>query len=147
MRLEKSSFLKEAIQYCELKKLRLTAPRRAVLSIIAAAEKPVGAYQIIDRMPDGTKPPTVYRAIDFWQAHGFIHRIESLNSYSACVSGHRHTDSQFFICDDCGMLDEIHLHSIKETIAGALNIQAAWLTKLNIEAYGLCKNCQPSSMG
>ena len=89
----KAHKLKQVESYCEEHKHRLTQPRVEVLKIISSSKKPLGAYEILDRL-DGVmknpKPPTVYRAIEFWQQIGFIHRIESLNAYDACEAGHQH---------------------------------------------------------
>ena len=54
------------------------------------------------------KPPTIYRAIDFWHSHNFIHRIESQNAYFICIENHLHKGSQFMICDECGKVIEAH---------------------------------------
>ncbi|MGB4058039.1 MAG: hypothetical protein WBK77_08155 [Alphaproteobacteria bacterium] len=67
--------------------------------------KPLGAYEIPERLGKkikNPKPPTVYRAIEFWAEHGFIHRVESLNAYVACEAGHQHKSAQFMVCNDCG---------------------------------------------
>jgi Fur family zinc uptake transcriptional regulator len=88
--------LKKATEYCEAHKHRLTEPRLAVLKIIAESAKPLGAYEILEKLGKtikNPKPPTAYRAIEFWQEHGFIHRIESLNAYIACEAGHQHKGS------------------------------------------------------
>src|SRR3546814_11321414 len=47
-------------------------------------------------------PPTVYRALDFLLANGFIHKLESVNAFVAC---HHPSTAQhsvpFLICDRC----------------------------------------------
>lgn len=131
-------------KYCEEQSLRASKPREEVLSIIASANKPMTAYEILDELGKvikSPKPPTVYRALESLSAHGFIHRIESLNAYIACDENHRHQGSQFMICDSCGHVDEIHLCSIPESLqkqAASKNFETAYW---NVELHGTCKNC------
>src|SRR5215472_4772220 len=68
---------------------RLTPMRRRVLETLAASHRPLGAYEIIDRLADSAPRPapiTVYRALDFLLANGLVHRIESRNAFIACIN-------------------------------------------------------------
>ena len=136
--------LKSYQTYCEEQSLRASKPREEVLRIIASADKPMTAYEILDELGKvikSPKPPTVYRALESLSQHGFIHRIESLNSYIACDENHRHEGSQFMICDSCGHVDEIHLCSIPESLqkqAASKNFKTAYW---NVELHGKCKTC------
>src|SRR3546814_9809262 len=53
-------------------------------------------------------PPTVYRALDFLLANGFIHKLESVNAFVAC---HHPSTAQhsvpFLICDRCHSATEL----------------------------------------
>jgi len=136
--------LKKATDYCEEHKHRLTEPRIEVLKIISASTKPLGAYEVLEELGKtikNPKPPTAYRAIEFWQKHGFVHRIESMNAYVACKAGHQHKGSQFLICEDCGTVTEAHLcslpQSLKDTTAKSTFKPARW----NFEIYGTCEQC------
>lgn len=65
---------------CGERGLRLTAPRARVLGLIAEAGQPVKAYDLLDRFralddAGSVAPPTVYRALDFLLANGFIHKL------------------------------------------------------------------------
>src|SRR5690606_30117897 len=92
---------------CKARGLRLTPIRSYVLGLIAEAERPLKAYDLLDRVREGggpgsVAPPTVYRALDFLLANGFIHRLESINAFVAC----HHPSSRphsvpFLICDNC----------------------------------------------
>src|SRR5262249_11344265 len=73
---------------------RLTPTRRKVLAALRASHKPLGAYEIIDRLAlKGPRlaPITAYRALEFLRENGLVHRIESRNAFIACV--HNHTAS------------------------------------------------------
>ena len=134
----------KAIKFCESNKYRLSLPRLEVLKIISASQKPIKAYEILEKLGEkipNPKPPTAYRAIDFWLKHNFIHRIESLNSYAACSAEHSHNGSHFMICDDCG--DVIESNSLKVPELLRQNTKEASFVpkKWNLEITGTCKKC------
>src|SRR5262249_12281487 len=59
---------------------RLTPIRRAVLAALLGSHRPLGAYEIIERLaPKGPRPApiTAYRALEFLRQNGLVHRIES----------------------------------------------------------------------
>src|SRR5690606_32001803 len=69
--------------------LRLTPIRARVLRLVAEAGRPVKAYDLLDQVRAGKgvgadAPPTVYRALDFLLANGFIHKLQSVNAFVAC---------------------------------------------------------------
>jgi Fur family zinc uptake transcriptional regulator len=138
------SILNEVRQFCEKNSLRMTPPRERVLQIVAEAEKPLGAYDILQRLGaylDNPKPPTAYRAIEFWQSHGFIHRIESLNAYVTCHAGHRHEGSQYMICDGCGDVKEMHLCTMPEAFQEKAQEGGFRVQRWNTELHGTCAAC------
>ena len=136
--------LKKAYDFCDKNKFRLTAPREQVLKIIAKSKKPLGAYEILEQLGQvfkNPKPPTVYRAIDFLQEKGFIHRIESMNAYMACDIDHHHKNSQFMICDDCGIVIETHQCEIPQFLQDSAIKNTFTPSRWSFEIHGLCTQC------
>lgn len=136
--------INQADRYCKKHKYRLTQPRLEVLKIIDSSEKPIGAYQILEQL--GTifikpKPPTVYRAIEFWQEHNFVHRIESLNAFVTCKAAHQHSGSQFMICVDCGIVIETHICHLPDPLKNHVDQISFIPSKWNLEIHGQCKDC------
>jgi Fur family zinc uptake transcriptional regulator len=125
--------------YCKNQKLRLTPPRQATLDIIRKSSKPIGAYDIIHAI--GAKPTTVYRALEFLQAHGFVHKIESLNSFIACGTDHQHHGSQFMICSQCGEVTEIHLCDMPHELQSKITQSGFKTHHWNTEIHGVCVKC------
>jgi hypothetical protein len=80
---------------------RLTPLRRRVLELIWNSHLPVKAYELLSQLAQEraqAAPPTVYRALEFLQDAGLVHRIASLNAFVGCgepLAGHV---SQFLIC-------------------------------------------------
>ncbi len=139
-----NSFVKKAVTFCEKNNHRLTLPRINVLKIINSSEKPIKAYEILDKLSFIIKnphPPTAYLAIEFWKKHNFIHRIESLNAYCICQSDHLHSGGQFMICNDCGSVIESHLCKLPEVFKNAIEKKMFTLTNWNLEINGICNKC------
>ena len=132
---------------CHERGLRLTPIRARVLELIAQAGKPVKAYELLEWVREkkgvgADAPPTVYRALDFLMANGFVHKLESVNAFVAC----HHPDSAqhsvpFLICDRCHgavELEDLEVVSQLEARAKALGFQPQAQT---LEVHGLCARC------
>ena len=138
------SIEKKALKFCIENKLRLTEPRLEVLKIITFSKKPIKAYEVLEKLGkfiNNPKPPTAYRAIDFWQKYNFIHRIESLNAYLSCDADHLHKGSQFLICDDCGGVIESHLCELPHSLKISSEKNAFSPSRWSLEINGLCSQC------
>jgi Fur family zinc uptake transcriptional regulator len=139
------NIIKQAESAAKEKGLRFTEQRRAALEIIADAEKPLGAYDVLERLGkyiQNPKPPIAYRALEFLQENGFIHRIESLNAYVTCSANHQHKGSQFMICDGCGNVTEAHLCTVPEALQTKAHKAGFKTSYWNVELHGLCGDCQ-----
>lgn len=135
--------LDKAINFCKKKNYRLTSPRLEVLRIISKSTKPIKAYQILKKLSKvftDPKPPTVYRSISFWQKNNFIHRIESLNAFSVCEVSHKHTGSNFMICNGCGKVTE-YVFELPDLLKDKISKESFKMLKWNLEINGICKNC------
>ncbi|WP_163836253.1 Fur family transcriptional regulator [Spartinivicinus ruber] len=140
--------LLRADELCKKSGVKLTELRRQVLELVWQSHKPLGAYDILALLSDqsGKKaaPPTVYRALDFLQEQGLVHRISSLNAFIGCPMPEHQHQSFFLICRNCAITMEIN----SDTLAKELSIFAhqAGFTVENetVEVVGLCPNCQSS---
>jgi len=131
-------------QACESRGLRLTPLRGQVLGLVAAAGKPIKAYDLLDQMKSdsgSTAPPTVYRALDFLLEQGFIHRLASVNAFVSCHHPQVRHSVPFLICDRCQNAVELE----DERIARLLDQQAKALgftpRAQTLEVHGLCSAC------
>ena len=121
---------------------RLTPPRRRVLELLFESGQPVKAYDLMAAYQPGApaKPPTVYRALEFLERQGLVHRIQSLNAYVACRRGEVHA-AAFLICDCCGATSEVEPAAAKAMTDLATAAGFA-LRAVTVEANGLCAACQ-----
>lgn len=136
--------MREVSAACAQRGLRLTEIRMQVLELIAASEKPVKAYDLLDRLKDARSnaaPPTVYRALDFLIDNGFIHKLQSINAYVGCHHPSVVHQVPFLICDVCESATEI----CDERVSGMLADQAKSLgfraRAQTLEVHGVCRHC------
>ncbi|MGO4523255.1 Fur family transcriptional regulator [Microvirga sp. 2MCAF35] len=131
---------------CQAKGARLTPIRRRVLEVLHGADKPLGAYDLVDLLGSHGRrmaPITVYRALDFLIAQGLVHRLASLNAYiasSSTSSGHGTT--AFLICEGCGDVNEITAPDVAETVLKVLQEQGYQPRSKILEITGRCTHCQ-----
>jgi Fur family zinc uptake transcriptional regulator len=138
--------LERAEAVCAERDARLTPTRRRVLEILAESHRPVGAYDLIERLGESGKlpaPTTVYRALDFLLEHGLAHRIESRNAFVACSHGHDGGEViVFLICERCGAAAESGAAGLGREI-GRLAAAAGFSPSGQvIELAGECGNCR-----
>jgi len=134
----------QAEQLCQRRGVRLTASRRNVLELLCQSEKPLSAYDILDRMPvTGKKPapPTVYRALDFLLQQGLAHKIESLHAFVGCAHPEHPHCSQFLICSDCGLVSEVENDAISNSLRHAEKAMGFTTQRPVVELLGVCANC------
>jgi Fur family zinc uptake transcriptional regulator len=131
---------------CHERGRRLTPIRRRVLAILLGSHKPLGAYEIMERLaPRGPRPApiTVYRALEFLRQNGLIHRIESRNAFIACVHNHAAAEPVLFlICEQCGSVGEAASVNVATSLRAAA--RAAGFTPRSpvIEISGVCDHCR-----
>ena len=138
--------LAHAEALCVKRGERLTAMRRHVLEVLAASHKPLGAYEIIDLVAArGPRPApiTIYRALDFLTAQGFVHRIESRNAFLACINNHASdTPVVFLICEHCGAVGEAPSAAVAAELKTAARAAGFQPKAPVIEISGVCAHCQ-----
>lgn len=142
--------LAEAERACADAGVRLTPVRRRVLEYLWENHKPVGAYSLLERLAEdglGSRPPSVYRALDFLVEHGLAHKLLSRSAYLGCAHPGRAHAPQFLICRGCDVIEEFiddHLAEQVETAARSAGFEPA-LTALEVE--GWCPSCLEKRRG
>lgn len=134
-----------AEEQCRRRGARLTDIRRRVLELVWGSHQPVGAYALLDALAkDGwsAAPPTVYRALDFLQAHGLVHRIALFNAFVGCAHPGHHHAGQFLLCGGCGSAVELEDAGVDGAIAAAAAKNGFTVSRQTIEIEGLCAGCR-----
>ena len=136
--------LDAAEQACVQGGFRFTSLRRRVLEIIWNRHAPIGAYDILNEMREGSRtaaPPTVYRALEFLVKHGFVHKIESLNAFVGCGRPDGAHVGQFLICGECRQVGELDDPEIAKLIAKKAKTAGFNVSHQTIEVTGKCSEC------
>lgn len=131
---------------CRARGARFTSQRRRVYELVIAAAAPVTAYELLSKLAaDGGKPapPTVYRALEFLQAHGLVHRLASQSRYVAC--DHPEDDRHgglFLVCSHCGRALEWNDTQVAESVSRAAR-RAGYRLEDDVlpEVEGVCPEC------
>lgn len=137
--------LSEAETRCAEQKLHLTPVRRRVLEILLQRHRAMGAYEILDLLAAdglGSQPPVAYRALDFLVQHGFAHRIERINAYTACAHPEQDHVPAFLICRGCKAVAEAETELEQGRLGVAAMATGFAIERIVVEAEGLCPACQ-----
>jgi len=136
--------LESAERICRERGLRLTRLRRRVLELVWANHRPVGAYEILEMLQQRGKagPPTVYRALEFFQDLGLVHRLASLNAFVGCSHPDQPHAAQFLICRQCRNLRELHDPDLAAGIAAVARRIDFQPGEQFVEVMGLCADCR-----
>ena len=139
-----SAAIETAERLCHERGLRFTELLRRVLTLVWDSHKPIGAYEILDKLGiegRAAAPPTVYRALDFLIEAGLVHRLDSLNAFIGCPDPSRSHTGQFMICRQCRTVLELHDAEIEAVVAGKAEKLGFTAVHQVLEVQGLCADC------
>jgi len=139
--------LARADRLCRSRGARLTPQRRRVYELVLHAGEPVTAYELLRMLAEdggNPAPPTVYRALDFLQAHGLVHRLASQQRFVAC--GHPEDGAHggvFLVCARCGHALEWNDERVARAVARSAR-EAGFRLGGDVlpEVEGLCPECR-----
>jgi Fur family transcriptional regulator, zinc uptake regulator len=140
-----SAAIAHAEAQCAARAQRLTPMRRQVLETLLASHRPLGAYEIMSRLRQRTRPApiTIYRALDFLRDNGLVHRIASRNAFVACVHDHVGDDLVvFLICECCGAVGEAPGGAIAAALKASSRAASFSPRSPLIEIAGICSHCR-----
>ena len=137
--------LTKAEQLCKQRGVRMTPVRRQVFALLVEQQGAVGAYDLLDLLQQEApkaKPPTIYRALDFLQEQGFVHKVSSANTYVLCSHFEEQHPVQMLICRNCGDVQEIHSSNLHAEFLQQAKEQGFTVEHQTVEAVGFCARCQ-----
>ncbi len=144
--------LARAKAVCDARGARLTPIRREVLEALYQTHRPLGAYDLIDRLSAGDRktlaPITIYRALDFLMEQGLAHRLASCNAFVACPHDHApHDLVAFLICETCGGVDEMSSRPLSDALGAMLTGENFSPRSQVLEISGICGHCRERGEG
>ncbi|OSP55794.1 Fur family transcriptional regulator [Pseudoruegeria sp. SK021] len=123
---------------------RAAARQTDILSVLRECEKPMTAYQILERLqhsePD-IAPPTVYRTLSALTHQGRAHRLESIKAFVPCRCNHAESVPVLAICEDCGAVEEHDGSDLLPTLTALTDRTAFQADRHIVEIHGLCGTC------
>ncbi len=141
--------LQRAKTRCFEKGIKWTALRERVFRHVATSHKPVSAYDVIDSLGKEGKrlaPVSVYRILDVLQAAGLVHRLESRNSFFACMTGHENARQTIaFLCDGCGRVTEVDGPDAYRAVGEAAAAARFFPRSIIMEVSGTCSECRETT--
>jgi Fur family zinc uptake transcriptional regulator len=126
---------------CERRGERWTPLRERALTAVLEADGPVKAYDLLPALGSNdspAKPATAYRALEFLEQLGLVHRIEALNAFIYCTHGGGEHATALYICSGCDQTFEValdHNQARKSAPSGFM------IERTVTEIYGRCQNC------
>ena len=132
-------------QMLNVRGYKSTAPRRAVLDIVAAMQEslsPAEIYRRARRRYPRLGLVTVYRTLEILVEAGALRRMhldDGCHSYAPTQASHSH----HLICSSCNQVVEFaecDLDGLLKSVARktGFRVEGHWL-----EVFGLCPNCRP----
>ncbi|WP_018692005.1 zinc uptake transcriptional repressor Zur [Algicola sagamiensis] len=143
-----NQLVSKAKALCDENGVRFTPIREKVFRLLATSKGSVGAYDLLEQLKlsePAAKPATVYRALDFLSEQGFIHKIESTNTFWLCHHFGSEHHAQLLICDQCGQITELHSDLLHDEISERARSQGFQVKKQTVEVHGLCQECLASA--
>lgn len=126
---------------------RVTAPRRAIISVLANSHHPLQPAEIYSLCKDQSPAVglvTVYRTLERLEALGLIQRVhqeDGCHMLMPAAEGHEH----YLVCTSCGratLFQGDNLEPLFQQVAAATGYQVSehWL-----QLFGTCPDCLKES--
>jgi Fur family ferric uptake transcriptional regulator len=127
-------------------KLRRTPVRAGVLEILLKAARPLGAVEILEKLPPHTDAVTVYRTLNTFTGKHVLHRIRGEDRVWRYALGdpqetaaHQHPH---FVCEECGKVECLKGAEIPEGLIRSLGVQGDYAIRYpEVLLHGLCPRC------
>lgn len=123
--------------------LRATAPRIAVLRVLAASQNPLSHTEVLGQLGDTDwDPATIYRNLVKLRDAGVapvVSRMEGSDRYALAQGqgdGHHHPH---FVCEDCG-----RVACLPAELSVSLPMEGPWATSIQnaaLQLRGECPDC------
>lgn len=136
--------IQKALKKC---KLRRTPVRAGVLEVLAKASRPLGAVEILDKLPPATDTVTVYRTLNTFTRKGVVHRVRGEDRVWRYALGDPHEAAAHhhphFVCEECGKVECLKGAEIPGGFVGSLGVGAKYrILYPEVVLHGVCPKCQ-----
>lgn len=123
--------------------LKATAPRTALLSLLADKHAPMSAQDLHAKLPK-TAPidlVTVYRALESFQKAGIVKRVDLRTDsvlYELNDEHHHH-----IVCTECGLVEDFEMCDIELSVEKIARKSSGFASVRDhsLELFGVCNTC------
>lgn len=137
--------IQTALEACRQRGAQVTHLREAVLTALYSETRPVGAYDIKDKVSAtlgrSISATSIYRTLDFLCEHDVAARIESRNAYLACAHPGQDHACILFICDDCGLCLDVENKNLEGLLTADAKALGFTIDNRVVELSGSCADC------
>ncbi|MCA9659174.1 MAG: transcriptional repressor [Myxococcales bacterium] len=124
--------------------LRVTAPRVAVLRVLAAADAPLSHSEAVELLGDADwDPATIYRNLVKLRDAGLapvVSRAGGIDRYALASSQHAGPHQHpHFVCDDCGKIA-----CLPAELTSSMSVEGRWSASVRsamVQLRGECPEC------
>jgi len=123
---------------------RVTAPRRALVDLIAARDGHFTAADLVADVKErrlGIGRATVFRALDVLTELGVVERLDlpsGQHAYVACEASHHH----HVVCSRCGRSVDIEDAGLTGVVDAVEARTGYRVDRHRLELFGLCPDCR-----
>lgn len=140
--------LRAAERLCAERGERMTPHRRHTLKILLEAERPLGAYDVLERLAHygvAGQPPVAYRALEFLMEQGLVHKLRETKTFLPCRHPEERHGAGFLICRVCGRVDEVCVEPKRGAFGRAARDAGFTIERTVLEAEGVCAQCSKTA--
>ena len=127
--------------------LRRTPVRAGVLDILLKGSRPLGAVEILEKLPPHTDAVTVYRTLNTFTEKNVIHRVRGEDRVWRYAIGdtndsaaHHHPH---FVCESCGKVECLKGAEIPHDFVKTLGVGPRYeIHYPEVVLHGTCPKCK-----
>ena len=128
-------------------KLRRTPVRAGALDVLSKASRPLGAVEILEKLPPHTDAVTVYRTLNTFTGKRVLHRVRGEDRVWRYALGDAHETTAHqhphFVCEECGKVECLKGVEIPVSFVRTLGVSGAYAIRYpEVLLHGLCPKCQ-----
>lgn len=128
-------------------KLRRTPVRAGVIDLLLRATRPLGAVEILEKLPPHTDAVTVYRTLNTFTGKNLAHRIRGEDRVWRYALGDQHETTPHqhphFVCEECGKVECLKDAEIPASFVKSLGVGNKYaISYPEVVLHGTCPRCQ-----
>jgi len=135
--------LENALEKVKALHLRLTGPRKDILSILAKATKPLSSEDIFVKLKKGSSDlVTIYRSLTTLEEAGLLQQHDlgdGIRRYELTEEGHHH---HYVHCRSCGNIEAFEGCDFEMNVLNALAKKGYSMIQHSLNVHALCSACQ-----